>query len=382
MGYVHVEIITEQISKKSDKPNGDVFATVRDKSSTIHILCDGVGSGIKANIAATMTVARFNELIRGGFSLRQAIECIVKTMEEARLKDLPCAFLTVVRVLTNGVTSIISYEMPDSLFVANRYSSILKSFCQTYDQGIIAESDCSLNIGEGIIVLSDGITNAGMGKGLPLGWTIEGVNKFVNERLASGKNIKDLPKLIIREAKKIWKNKIEDDCSVSFIYCRKGRVINLFSGPPSDDEMDTIVVNKFLSNEGLKIVCGASTAKIVARVIGKELVINPNFKSMIAPPNYEIEGIDLVTEGAVTLNQLYNVWDEDFEKMEKDSPVTDLYALINVADRVNIYAGKSKNPANDDISFKQSGILSRRKILPLLAEKLRQEGKLVWMEEF
>jgi hypothetical protein len=382
MGYIYVEVISEQISKKPEKPSGDVLESIRDKTSTVHILCDGMGSGTQANITATMCVARVKELVRGGTTVRQAFANIVHSMENARKKDYQCAFLSVVRVLNDGVTTILTYEMPGALFVSPKYSTPLKSINQTFADGVVGEASCSLNVGEGILLFSDGIAQAGLGKGYPYGWGIEGINKFVNDTLRGGYSIKDLPKMVLKEAKKIWQQKCEDDCSVSLIYCRKGREINIFTGPPTDPDMDEMVVNKFLSNEGLKIVCGASTAKIVARVLGKELEINPNFKSMIAPPDYEIEGIDIVTEGAVTLNQLYNVWDAEFNKMEKDSPVTDMYAMINVADRVNIYIGKSKNPAEDDISFTQTGILSRDKILPLLVEKFRSEGKLVWVEEF
>jgi hypothetical protein len=382
MGYIHVEVISEQISKKPDKPSGDVLSTLRDKTSTIHFLCDGMGSGTQANITATMCVSRITELVKSGTTLRQAFANIVRSMENARKKELPCAFLSTVRILNDGVATILTYEMPGVLFVSPRYSTPLKSITQTFSEGIVGEASCSINIGEGVLLVSDGITQAGMGKGLPYGWGIEGLNKFVNDSLRNGANLKELPKLVLKEARKLWQQKCEDDCSVSLIYCRKGRVINILTGPPSDPEMDEVVVNKFLSNDGMKIVCGATTAKIVARVLGKDLEINPNFKSMIAPPDYEIEGIDIVTEGAVTLNQLYNVWDEDFEKMEKDSPVTNMYALINVADRINLYVGKSKNPAGEDISFRQSGILNREKIIPLLAEKLRNDNKLVWIEEY
>ncbi len=381
MGYIHTEVITAQLSKKAEKPNGDVVLTERDRTSTYHILCDGVGSGIQANIVATMSVSRIKELLKNGFTLRQAFANMVHTMEQARMKDLPCAFFTAVRVLSDGVSSILTYEMPNAIFVSNRYSTILKSIVQSNFDGIVSESDCSLNIGEGILVFSDGITQAGIGMGYPNGWELEGVNKFVNDSLRNGVNIKDLPKLILAEAKNIWKHKLGDDCSVSLIYCRKGRVVNIITGPPEDPNDDDAVANKFLSNDGLKIVCGASTAKIVARSLNQELVINPNFSSNIAPPDYEIKGIDLVTEGAITLNQLYNVWDENFEKLEKNSPVTELYALLNVADRINIFVGKSKNPAGEDISFKQSGILTREKILPLVIEKLKLDGKLVWVEE-
>jgi hypothetical protein len=381
MGYIHLEVINEQISKKAEQPSGDVIETERDNNSIIHILCDGAGSGIKANITATMYVARMKELIKCGFSVRQAFANTVQSMEETRKKNMPCAFFTVVRVLNEGAASILTYDMPDALFVAQRYATPLKSFTQTYFDGLVGEADCSLNIGEGILVVSDGIVQAGLGKGMTNGWGIDGLNKFVNDSLRNGAKIIELPKLILSEAKKIWKHKCEDDCTVSLIYCRKGRVINILTGPPLDPDNDLTFVNKFLANDGLKIVCGATTAKIVARVLEKQLEINPDFSSMIAPPSYEIDGIDLVTEGAVTLNQLYNIWGEDLERLEKKSPVTAMSAWLNVADRINFFVGKSENPAGDDISFKQSGILARKKIVELLIQKFREDGKFVYVEE-
>ncbi len=102
----------------------------------------------------------------------------------------------------------------------------------------------------------------------------------------------------------------------------------------------------------------------------------------ITPPDYEIEGVDLVSEGAVTLNQVYNIWDEDTQKLDPDSPVTILYSLLTAANRVNFYLGRAKNPASEDIAFTQMGILRREKIMPLIIEKLKLEGKLVVVKEF
>jgi hypothetical protein len=118
----------------------------------------------------------------------------------------------------------------------------------------------------------------------------------------------------------------------------------------------------------------------VARVLHQQVEVEKSPKSLIAPPRYEIQGVDLVTEGAVTLNQVYNVLDEDIRNLKEDSGVTELCALLQIADRVNIFLGGAQNAATGDISFRQRGILSRRQIIPLLAEKLRAAGKLVVVE--
>ena len=382
MEYIHTEIVNSQISKRPGAPCGDVISFDKNKSSTVFMICDGLGSGIKANIAANMCVARMKELISSGFSLRNAFSHIVKTMEEARTKDLPYAVLTVVRILHDGVGIVLSYEMPPPIFISNRYAVPLKTITYSYNQGIISEADIALKKNEGILLVSDGIIQSGLGSVYTNGWGVEGLSKFITEKLQDGAEWRELPSLAVDEAKFNWGEKNGDDCSASLAFCRRANAINILTGPPSDETKDAEFVNKFLSKDGLKIVCGASTAKIVAKHMDKELDINPNFRSTIAPPDYEIEGIDLVTEGAVTLNHLYNIWDEDQKILEKYSPVTELYHLLKVSDRINFFIGRSLNPAGEDISFKQTGTLTRDKIIPLLVQKFKDEQKVVNIEYF
>jgi len=116
---------------------------------------------------------------------------------------------------------------------------------------------------------------------------------------------------------------------------------------------------------------------MVARETGVEVEIEQNPTSLIAPPRYAIEQIDLVTEGAVTLNQAYNLLSEDVDRLKEDSGVTELCLLLNVADRVNFLVGDASNQGSDDIAFRQRGVLTRRVLIPLFVEKLRQMGKLV-----
>ncbi len=380
MGYLHIEINTYQTAKRKNLVCGDVYLVERDELSTTVILCDGMGSGIKANLSATMAANRLKELLNNGFSLRNAFVSLVKTMEEAKTKDLPYSVFSVARVLNDGVASVLSYEMPPPLFLSGRFSTVLKQRIFTVDNSIIGESNCFLKAGEAILLVTDGITQAGLGKGIEKGWGIENVNNFVNSLLLQGYNYIDIPEKLDAKANELWKFVAEDDCTVILAKGRKGKIINVFTGPPKNKELDAEVVDKFINLEGLKIVCGATTGKIVARVLGKKFEVEENFTSNLAPLNYYIEDIDLVTEGAVTLNQVYNVWDADPDTFEKNSPVTDLYSLLSVADKVHFIVGEVENPANDDITFLQHGILKRKKIVPLLVNKLKENGKLVTLE--
>ena len=116
-------------------------------------------------------------------------------------------------------------------------------------------------------------------------------------------------------------------------------------------------------------------------MLGQRLAVEQDSQSLMAPPRFELEGIDLVTEGAVTLNQVYNLFDEPLEQLTEDSGVTELCTFLQLADRVNIFLGGARNRAHGDIAFRQQGILTRDRIVPLIADKLRAAGKLVVLEQ-
>lgn len=379
-GYLHFEVRTSQSTKRPGQPCGDIVVSEKNLEATTVIVCDGLGSGAKANVFATMCAARISELLKRGFSPLHAFSNVVNTMNKATEKDLPFAAFSLLRILNDGSATVLAYEMPPPILIAKGYSTVLNQEVQTIDERIVTESHCSLSNGEGILVVSDGITQAGIGKGLPYGWDIEGVNKYLNSQFRNDLRLADIPELVRQKAKEHWKDKPEDDCTATIVYARPGTQVNILTGAPDDQGKDRKMVRDFMSREGIKIVCGGTTAKIVARESGKKLEIEESFNDSITPPSYYIQGVDLVTEGAVTLNQLYNVWGVDLSKMNRKNPVTDLYSAILSADRINLIVGRAINTATYDISYRQLHILPRNKIIPLLIEKIRQKGKLVTLE--
>jgi len=377
MGYIHVEIETQQSSKKPGSTCGDVVAFERTPSSTTIVVSDGLGHGIKANIAATMCVSRLLELFRGGFSLRVGFANMTKTMNESRGTDLPYAVFTVARILNDGTTTVLSYDMPAPIFISPRLASVLPQRTLSLENSLIGETNCHLEPGEGILIVSDGITQAGMGTSFRLGWEIEGVCRYTNTCLLDGVLPREIPQYVHYRALEIWGRVAGDDCTVNLALSRWGKTVNILTGPASDRSQDDNIVSKFLLAEGTKVVCGGTTAAIVARHRGIKLAVDDDHQSMVAPPKYVIDGIDLVTEGAVTLNQVYNVLDEDPSVFEEDNAVTEMVELLRNADRINFLVGIARNPASDNIAFRQRGILTRTQIVPLLADKLRKTGKLV-----
>ncbi len=380
MGYLHVEVATHQSAKRPGSPCGDVVATDRSAVATTVVCADGLGSGVRANIFARMAVARLLALVQGGTSLRNAFAAIARTMNQARGHDLPFAAFGVARILPDGTATVLTYEAPPPILLSGRQASVLAQRTVTLDGALVGESHCVLTGGEGLMLVSDGVTQAGLGNGLVEGLTAEGAGRFLTGCLARGTAMASLPERLHNEARKLWGETAGDDCTAVLATCRPGTAVNILTGPPSHPSLDARTVERFLRAQGYKVVCGASTAKLVARQMGTPLEVEQTSRSAIAPPAYRIAGVDLVTEGAITLNQVYNILDADPSVIDDDSGVTELWQLLQVADRVNVTAGLAVNPANESGSFRQRGLLSRRQILPLLANKLRQAGKLVVVE--
>jgi hypothetical protein len=378
-GYVHIEVETVQSPKRPEWPCGDVVACDRTEAATSLVCADGIGSGIHAHIVAELCVSRLLGLLRLGTSLRSAMASAVRSMERNREPGGAFAAFSLARILNDGMATILAYEAPPAILLSRRHAVVIPSRSVELGGTLVTESECYLEPGDGLLLMSDGIMQAGLGHGLANGWQTDGMLRYANSCLTDGASPKELTTLMHHEARKLW-GEGGDDCTVVTALCRRGQIVSIFTGPPSSPALDVATARRLMQAEGLKVVCGGTTAEIVARTLGQSIAVEKDPQSMVAPPRYEIPDIDLVTEGAVTLNQVYNVLDEDLANLTEDSGVTELCALLNVADRVNIIAGGARNTASGNISFRQCGILTRERIVPLIAEKLRAAGKLVVIE--
>lgn len=379
-GSLYVEVESSQAPKRAPDACGDVIGVERTPAHTTLVLSDGMGHGIIANIAAQMSVSRMLEFTRQGYPLRRAFERVVASLETSKGTQLPYAVLSVLRVMTDGIATALVYEMPPPLLVTPRYVQQLHMRRFALGRTLIGEANCQLESGEGVMLVTDGITQAGIGSGMTWGQTIEGVSRHITSCLSEGARLIELPELAMAQARSLWGWSLGDDCTAVIAACRGCRTVNILTGPPSDKSLDRAVINQFMSLDGTKVICGGTTAQIAARCLNRAVRIEKSPASLMVPPRYEIDGIDLVTEGAITLNQVFNVIDMDPETLGEDSGVSSLHSLLKAADRVNILIGQGINPATLDVSFRQRGILTRQVLIPLISRKLREAGKLVVVE--
>jgi hypothetical protein len=245
---------------------------------------------------------------------------------------------------------------------------------------MIAETTCMLDYGDGIVLVSDGVSQAGLGHQYRMGWQVQGARDFINGCFVQREPLRTIPERVLGKVKEISGFDYGDDTTCLLLLCRRARTLNILTGPPAEKSWDADVVRQFMEAEGAKAVCGSTTAELVGRELNLPVSINYISDSFHKPPSYAIEGIDLVTEGAITLNQVCNILDELPEVLDKSSSVSDLYRLFYTSDTINFIVGTAANPGHQNIVFKQMGVLPRQVIVQHLAEKLKKLGKLVNLE--
>ena len=377
MDYLHVEVDVAASPKRAGSVSGDLVKVVRSPGWTTIVCCDGMGSGIRANVAATLHTARLLELEKQNLSLRDAFGRVVGTIHQGRGKNAMYAAMTVARIMHSGETTVLTYDMAAPIHAAKLHATLLPQRLFHADDAELGETNFRLAEGEGVVLVSDGITQAGLGTEFVYGWGVEKLARFIDSLLARRVPAERLPGEIRERASRYWGRSLGDDCTVVMARCRPGKDLSIMTGPPRDPALDTEVVDRFLAGPGWKVVCGSTTADIVARQLGESPDIDRSDHSMVAPPSYRVEGIDLVTEGAVTLMQAYNILEEDPSRYEERSGVTQLCDLLRDADRIHFFVGTAANPAHRSIAFQQMGILPRTRSVPLISDLLTKAGKLV-----
>lgn len=360
---------------------GDAHLCDRTLDYTEYVLCDGIGSGVYANIAAISCASRLIELFRAGVSQGMACEMVAESMHRARQEAIPFSAFTAARILNDGQFSVYSYEAPAPILIRDGTALVAKPHFYKAGEEVVGESSGVLSVGDSLVLCSDGITQAGTGHGYTFGIGEEGVADFINSCMQKNVPLQELPEKIIEMTGLLSKDRHDDDKTAAIINCREAIEVNVLTGPPSLKSKDRAFVDRFMTRSGTRVVCGSTTAEILARELRRNIRLKSAGASFASPPEYQMEGIDIITEGAVALNQMYNILGENPEYFVSDSPVERLCALLMKSDVITFMVGRSVNTAHMELLFKQLGIRQREPTIRLIAKQLRDMGKLV-VEEY
>ncbi len=378
----YYEHTVKQEKKVNQRVLGDYCLSSRTPTMSIFVLCDGIGSGIYANIAAIVCANRLVELARHEFSFRSACEIVADSMHRARTEEMPFSAFTAVRILNDGNFTIYTYESPNPILISEGTAQVMKPRFYTAGYEIIGESFGTLRENESLFLCSDGVTQAGMGAKYVFGIGANGIADYLNHELAESADWQLKLDKIVELTKKISGGYAADDTSILLIHRRKAVSLTILSGPPEQKNSDQEFVARFMAQEGLHIICGSTTADIVARELKRKVQMVEGSLSLGSPPEYIMQGIEMVTEGAVMLNQVYNIIDEPIAHLTDSTPVERLCKYLLQADSITFMIGNALNDAHTSLLFKQVGVKPRSTTMKLIKEKLEQMGKLVIEENY
>jgi len=376
------EEITAQVNKKNHPVCGDHYICDRTLGDTVFVLADGIGSGIYANVAATFCANRLIELIRSSLSPRESVARTAESMHRARNEDMIFAAFSLVKLLSDGQFTVYSYEAPRPIIISGGKARPLTQRYFTSSYETIAEAEGILNTGDTLVLFSDGISQAGMGTGCSIGIGTEGFAGYLNRNLNNTQDLRLLAKKAIEMTAAVSGGYYADDTTLTMLHCREAKQLTIFSGPPANKERDVDFARRFNETEGQIVICGSSTADIISRETKREIKMISREFGLGSPPEYRMAGADMVTEGAMLLNQLYNILDEDQKKFIEKTPAERLAILIAMADVITFVTGGAVNGAHDEMIFKQVGIKPRQTIIELIAENLRRQKKVVVIDKF
>ena len=379
IGYKSINHYGEQLC-------GDhVDIVSQDDSSTVIVLADGLGSGVKASILSTLTSKIISTMMSEGLSLEDCVETIAATLPICSVRGVAYSTFTIIRLCNNEAAEIIQYDNPKVIMLRDGQNYDYPTTELNIGGKKILRSSVKLCENDFIVAMSDGCPHAGIGTAFNFGWKREDIISFLEPLSLVGYTAKNLSTVLVDECNKLYGNQPGDDATACVVRVRKREPMNLLFGPPSNRDDCNRMMSLFFSKEGKHIICGGTTSSIAAKYLGKPLKASLNFERSDVPPIAELEGVDLVTEGVITVNKVLEYardYLENNEAYEQWSYKRDGASLISrllfeEATDINFYVGRAINPAHQDpdlpinFSIKMNLVEELTKCLQRMGKKVK-----------
>lgn len=376
IGYKSINHYGEQLC-------GDhVDIVEQGENSTVIVLADGLGSGVKASILSTLTSKIISTMISAGLPIEECVATIAETLPVCSVRGVAYSTFTIIRLMNNETAEIIQYDNPQVIFIRDAESTGYTKTEMNIDGKKIYRSVIKLRENDLFIAMSDGCPHAGIGNSYNFGWKTEDIASFVESLVPVGFTAKTLSTMIVDECEKLYGYKAGDDATACVVRIRKREPMNILFGPPSNRDDCGRMMSLFFSKAGKHIVCGGTTATIAGQWLGKPVRASLKFERSDIPPTAEIEGVDLVTEGVITVskvleyavdyvneNKLYEEWSFQENGAAKISRM-----LFEEATDINFYVGKAVNPAHQNPNLPINFSI-KMNLVQELSECLKKMGK-------
>lgn len=368
---------------------GDHVDIASDNNSTVIVLADGLGSGVKASILSTLTSKIISTMMAEGLSIEDCVRTIAATLPVDSKHGVAYSTFTIVHLMNNTYADVIQYDNPQLILLRNGQNYDYPTQEMIVGDKKILRSRIRLEEGDLFIAMSDGCPHASAEEAYNMDWTRDDIIRFMETISLAGYNAKTLSTMLIDECWSLYAGEPRDDATACVIAIRKREPMNILFGPPSDPDDAERMMNLFFSKEGKHIICGGTTASIAAKHLRVPLRTGSGEMVGGIPPTSELEGVDLVTEGVITMSRVveyahdfigenaqYETW-----SYGRDGASMICRLLFEEATDINFYVGRAVNPAHQDPNLPINFHIKMR-LVDELSEALRTMGKRVKISYF
>ena len=277
---IKVDVSYKSLNKRDEELCGDHVELIKTDHSTILILADGMGSGVKANILSTLTAKILGTMLYNGSSLDECVETIAKTLPICQVRQVAYSTFSVLQVFHNGEAYLVEFDNPSCVFIRNKKIVSIPFETRMIEGKKIREYRFQVQINDCFVLMSDGVIYAGAGELLNLGWTWESMAEYPLKCTKDTLSAKRLCAMLSQACDDLYMQKPGDDTTVCVTRIIERKVLHIFTGPPASKEDDETLMTEFMSGEGKHIVCGGTSANIAARYLGKEIETDMNVTSI------------------------------------------------------------------------------------------------------
>lgn len=382
-----IDFASSSLNKYGEELCGDKVEFYNGEDSFIAVLSDGLGSGVKANILATLTSKIAITMLKEGLPIEDVVDTIIHTLPVCSVRKLAYSTFTIIKIDKDGMAYVVEFDNPSIFFLNDRHIKKLQWNTTEINGRKIKESKFKLEEKDILVFVSDGVIHAGAGIVLNLGWKWEDIDKYLRQYTNKDMSSKTITNMLLGACDQLYIQKPGDDATIATIKVTRPSKAALFSGPPIDPDMDKEVVEVLMNTIGKKIVCGGTAGNIVARELGEDIKVSFEVIDKEIPPIGYIKGIDLVTEGVLTIKKAT-------EKLEKLKMATDLdfiykedgasklaKILFEDCTHIKMLVGRSINPAHQNPDFPNE-LSIKLYVLNKLKKVLLDLGKIVEIEYY
>ena len=382
-----IDVANYSVNKYGEELCGDHVEHIKTKDGTITVLADGLGSGVKANILATLTSKIAITMLKEGASIEETIDTITNTLPECKVRKLAYSTFTIVKVEDNGNVYMVEYDNPSVFFYRNGETYPIQKVKKEINDKFIYESHFKMVQNDVLTIVSDGVIHAGVGERLNLGWQWEHVNEYLSDLVKVETSAEKIANHLMSVCENLYANAPGDDTTVITIKTRAKQYLDIFTGPPKDPKNDKHLLEHIKTAKGKVILCGGTTANIVSKELNTPIDIDLVNYTEEVPPMGTMEGVELVTEGLLTLNKVKDLLSIHSEEKKRGMIVPPIYGLdgasriarilIDESTHIRLWVGTAVNPAHQNPNFPGRFNL-KIKVMKEIKKYLEEIGK--WVE--